>query len=67
MKPTQTRAISLLSLAFVRHDGIMCEDSSFFGMLFGMQTGSVYALAGSILFSGYIIYDTYMIAERLDP
>lgn len=36
-------------------------------MIFGFQTGSVYALLGSILFSMYIIYDTYMIAERLDP
>lgn len=36
-------------------------------MIFGLQTGSVYALLGSVLFSLYIIYDTYMIAERLDP
>jgi len=40
---------------------------SFFAMIFGFQTGSVYALVGSIVFSLYIIYDTYMIAERLDP
>ena len=39
----------------------------FFAAIFGYQTGSVYALLGSILFSLYIIYDTYMIAERLDP
>lgn len=39
----------------------------FFGIIFGLKTGSVYALLGSILFSGFIIYDTYMIAERLDP
>lgn len=39
----------------------------FFSMIFGFQTGSVYALLGSILFSCYIIYDTYLIAERLDP
>ena len=39
----------------------------FFSAIFGFQTGSVYALLGSILFSMYIIYDTYMIAERLDP
>ena len=38
-----------------------------FALIFGVQTGYVYALAGSILFSGYIIYDTYMICERLDP
>ncbi|KAL7561226.1 hypothetical protein ACA910_004147 [Epithemia clementina (nom. ined.)] len=40
---------------------------SIFSMIFGFQTGSVYALLGSILFSAFIIYDTYMIAERLDP
>lgn len=40
---------------------------SLFGIIFGVQTGWVYALLGSILFSFYIIYDTYMIAERLDP
>ena len=39
----------------------------FFSIIFGFQTGCVYALLGSILFSLYIIYDTYMIAERLDP
>lgn len=39
----------------------------FFGLIFGMQAGMIYSLLGSILFSGYIIYDTYMIAERLDP
>ena len=39
----------------------------FFAVIFGFQTGSVYALLGSILFSLYIIYDTYMIAERMDP
>ena len=38
-----------------------------FAMIFGLHAGWVYAMAGSILFSGYIIYDTYMIAERLDP
>jgi protein lifeguard len=39
---------------------------SFFGLIFGLAQGSVYALLGSVLFSGYIIFDTYMIAERLD-
>mmetsp|Transcript_21133 Transcript_21133/g.21539 ORF Transcript_21133/g.21539 Transcript_21133/m.21539 type:complete len:344 (-) Transcript_21133:139-1170(-) len=39
----------------------------FFAAIFGIQTGMVYALGGSVLFSGFIIYDTYMIAERLDP
>lgn len=36
-------------------------------LLFGVQAGYVYALAGTVLFSGFIIYDTYMICERLDP
>jgi protein lifeguard len=39
----------------------------FFGAIFGLAQGSVYALLGSVLFSAYIIFDTYMIAERLDP
>jgi len=39
----------------------------FFAMIFGIDVGMVYSLLGSVLFSGYIIYDTYMIAERLDP
>lgn len=43
------------------------NEQGIFGMIFGLQTGSVYALLGSVLFSLYIIYDTYMIAERLDP
>jgi len=38
-----------------------------FAMIFGLQTGWVYAVGGSLLFSGYIIYDTYMLAERYDP
>lgn len=37
---------------------------SIISMIFGFQTGFVYALFGTILFSLYIIYDTYMIAER---
>jgi len=40
---------------------------SILGIIFGFQTGYVYALAGSVLFSGYIIFDTYMLAERHDP
>jgi len=40
---------------------------SVFAMIFGFQTGSVYAIVGSIVFSLYIIYDTSTIAERLDP
>jgi len=39
----------------------------FFGMIFGLQTGMVYAMGGSVLFSGFIIYDTYMLCERHDP
>merc|ERR1712232_845228 len=29
-----------------------------FGMIFGVGIGMVYALGGSVLFSGFIIYDT---------
>mmetsp|Transcript_25934 Transcript_25934/g.40837 ORF Transcript_25934/g.40837 Transcript_25934/m.40837 type:complete len:297 (+) Transcript_25934:166-1056(+) len=39
----------------------------FFAMLFGMQTGYVYALLGCILFSGYILFDTWLIMDRLSP
>lgn len=38
-----------------------------FAAIFGAQAGMVYSLAGSILFSLFIIYDTYMLAERHDP
>jgi protein lifeguard len=27
----------------------------------------IYAIGGSLLFSGYIVYDTYMINQRLSP
>jgi FtsH-binding integral membrane protein len=39
----------------------------------GMFTGFsktidlVYAIVGCLLFSGYIVYDTYMITKRLSP
>jgi len=36
-------------------------------MIFGVQTGFVYGLGGSILFSLFIVYDTYLLAERHDP
>jgi len=36
-------------------------------IIFGLQTGFVYGLLGSLLFSSFIIYDTYMLAERHDP
>lgn len=39
----------------------------FFAIIFGLRTGWVYAVGGSVLFSGFIIYDTYMLAERYDP
>lgn len=40
---------------------------SFLGLLFGFTVGYVYSLLGTILFSGFIIFDTWMITERLDP
>lgn len=38
-----------------------------FGMLFGIQTGYVYALLGCIIFCGYILFDTWMIMNQLSP
>lgn len=39
----------------------------FFAMIFGVQTGYVYALLGCIVFSGYILFDTWLIMDRLSP
>ncbi|EJK76928.1 hypothetical protein THAOC_01277 [Thalassiosira oceanica] len=39
----------------------------FFAMIFGAQTGYVYALLGCIIFSGYILFDTWLIMEKLSP
>lgn len=39
----------------------------FLAMLFGVQTGYVYALLGCILFSGYILFDTWLIMDKLSP
>ena len=39
----------------------------FFAMIFGAQTGYVYALLGCIIFSGYILFDTWLIMDRLNP
>jgi len=35
-----------------------------FQWLFGWHTGAIYSLFGSILFSGYIIYDTFLIMKK---
>ena len=39
----------------------------FFAMLFGVQTGYIYALLGCIIFSGYILFDTWLIMDKLNP
>lgn len=39
----------------------------FFAMIFGGQTGYVYALLGCIIFSGYILFDTWLIMDKLSP
>jgi hypothetical protein len=39
----------------------------FFAMLFGVGTGYVYALLGCIIFSGYILFDTWLIMDKLNP
>mmetsp|Transcript_17872 Transcript_17872/g.38623 ORF Transcript_17872/g.38623 Transcript_17872/m.38623 type:complete len:301 (+) Transcript_17872:58-960(+) len=38
-----------------------------FGIIFGIQTGYVYALLGCIIFSGYILFDTWLIMDKLSP
>ena len=37
----------------------------FFSYLFGQPAGGVYSLFGALIFSGYIIFDTYLIAQKL--
>jgi FtsH-binding integral membrane protein len=39
----------------------------FFAMIFGVGTGYVYALLGCIIFSGYILFDTWLIMDKLNP
>ena len=39
----------------------------FLAMIFEVQTGYVYALLGCIIFSGYIIFDTWLIMDKLSP
>jgi FtsH-binding integral membrane protein len=39
----------------------------FLAMIFGVQTGYVYALLGCIVFSGYILFDTWLIMDKLSP
>lgn len=38
-----------------------------FAMIFGVQAGYVYALLGCIIFSGYILFDTWLIMDKLSP
>lgn len=38
-----------------------------FAMIFGVQTGYIYALVGCIVFSGYILFDTWLIMDKLSP
>lgn len=39
----------------------------FFAMIFGVGTGYVFALLGCIIFSGYILFDTWLIMDKLNP
>lgn len=39
----------------------------FFALIFGAGTGYVYALAGCIIFSGYILFDTWLIMDKVNP
>lgn len=36
------------------------------GAIFGFRPGFIYSLIGAILFSAYIVFDTYMLMEKLD-
>ena len=36
-----------------------------FSYLFGQPSGGVYSLFGALLFSGYVIFDTFLIAKKL--
>lgn len=38
---------------------------SFVSLLFGFQTGYLFAFLGAMLFSAFIVYDTYMIMNRM--
>jgi len=39
----------------------------FFAIIFGVGTGYVYALLGCIIFCGYILFDTWLLMDRLNP
>lgn len=39
----------------------------FLAMIFGFDAGYYYALMGCIIFSGYILFDTWLIMEKLSP
>jgi len=36
-----------------------------FSALFGVPAGGLYSLFGALLFSGYIIFDTFLITQKL--
>lgn len=38
-----------------------------FALIFGVQTGYIYALLGCIIFSAYILFDTWLIMDKLNP
>lgn len=35
------------------------------GAIFGFRPGFVYSLLGAVLFSGYILFDTWMLSNKL--
>jgi FtsH-binding integral membrane protein len=39
----------------------------FFAIIFGVRVGYLYALLGCIIFSGYILFDTWLIMDKLNP
>ena len=40
---------------------------SFTSIIFGLHPGYIYSLLGSLIFCGYIVYDTWLLTRRLAP
>lgn len=45
--------------------GLLCW--GFVAMIFGFDPGMLYSLAGVLIFSGYIVYDTWKLKAKLGP
>lgn len=50
----------------------LCTDAGMTGLIqlfvpFGRTMDLIYAIGGCLIFSGYIVYDTYIINAKLSP